>query len=81
VLEGWEGSLLIGLFCDRISGCSRRMGQEGTAKEKSEENKRALQILQGLPTRQPVAFSDLTRVQANYEQLFCLFGKLTDKEY
>jgi hypothetical protein len=63
------------------------MREEGRAGEKAKGErkkgkriKRTLQLLQGLPKRHLVAFSDLTRVQAHYEQVFCLSEELVGKE-
>ena len=64
------------------------MGQEGRAKERAKgkgvkkvrvEKKRTPQLLQRFITRQPVAFADLLRVQAHYEEVFCLFQELSRK--
>jgi hypothetical protein len=63
------------------------MREEGRAGEKAKGErkkgrriKRTLQLLQGLPKRHLVAFSDLTWVQAHYEQVFCLSEELVGKE-
>jgi hypothetical protein len=65
------------------------MGQEGRERErakgkgrkKEREKKRTPQLLQRLLTRQLVAISDLTRLQAHYEEVFSLFKELGGNDY
>jgi hypothetical protein len=68
------------------------MGQEGIARERTKgkgkgrkkvrvEKKRTPQLLQRLITRQLVAFSDLIRVQAHYEEVFRSLEELGRKYY
>jgi hypothetical protein len=58
-------------------GTGKKGGQEKVERKK----KRTLQLPQRLPTRQLVAFSDLLRVQAHYEEVFCFFEELAGKDY
>ena len=54
---------------------------KGEGRKKEREKKRTLQLLQRLATRQLEVFFDLTRVQAHYEEVFCLFEELAGKDY